>query len=78
VDEVLRLADRGLYLAKEQGRNQAVGMVPTTNSPNIFGPTPESNLVTRPDKYCSVEQLLEANLIREVRTLGGLAAAAVG
>jgi diguanylate cyclase (GGDEF)-like protein len=75
VDEVLRLADRGLYLAKEQGRNQAVGMVPTTNSPTAFGPTAESNLLTRPDKYCSVEQLLEAKLIREVRTLGGVAAA---
>jgi len=28
VDEVLKLADRGLYRAKEQGRNQAVGMLP--------------------------------------------------
>lgn len=28
VDEVLKLADRGLYRAKERGRNQAVGMLP--------------------------------------------------
>ncbi|HEV3254950.1 MAG TPA: diguanylate cyclase, partial [Candidatus Acidoferrales bacterium] len=28
VDEVLKLADRGLYRAKELGRNQAVGMLP--------------------------------------------------
>ena len=75
VDEVLRLADRGLYLAKERGRNQAVGIVPTTNSPTTFGPTAEPNLLTRPDKYGSVEQLLEAKLIREVCTLGSVAAA---
>jgi diguanylate cyclase (GGDEF)-like protein len=79
VDEVLRLADRGLYLAKEQGRNQAVGIVPTTNSPTTIGPTAESNLLTRPDKYGSMEQLLDANLLREVPTLGGgVAAVAAG
>jgi diguanylate cyclase (GGDEF)-like protein len=78
VDEVLRLADRGLYLAKQHGRNQAIGIVPTANSPTTFGTAPESNLLTRPDKYCSLEQLLEAKLLREVCTQGGVAAAVAG
>jgi predicted signal transduction protein with EAL and GGDEF domain len=81
VDEVLRLADRGLYLAKQQGRNQAVGMVPTTNSPAISllaADVASSTVLTKPEKYCSLEQLLEAKLIREVRTQGGIAAAAAG
>jgi diguanylate cyclase (GGDEF)-like protein len=81
VDEVLRLADRGLYLAKQHGRNQAVGLVPTTNTPTISDPAtnaPSPNLLTRPGKYCCLEQLLEDNLIREVRTRGETAAAATG
>jgi len=81
VDEVLRLADRGLYLAKQHGRNQAVGLVPTTNTPTISAPIPNApgtNVLTRPDKYCCLEQLLEDNLIREVRTAGGTASAAAG
>jgi diguanylate cyclase (GGDEF)-like protein len=78
VDEVLRLADRGLYLAKQQGRNQAIGLVPTTNSPTISTPATEANVLTRPDKYWRIEQLLEDKLIREVRTPGAMAAAAAG
>ncbi|MFY9561805.1 MAG: diguanylate cyclase [Terriglobales bacterium] len=64
VDEVLRLADRGLYLAKQRGRNQAVGLVPSTNTP------------TRPGTYLRLEQLLEDRLIREIRTAGERAKAA--
>jgi diguanylate cyclase (GGDEF)-like protein len=81
VDEVLRLADRGLYLAKEHGRNQAVGLVPTTNTPTISAHAtnaPSTNMLTKPGKYCCLEQLLEDNLIREVRTAGTTAAAAAG
>jgi diguanylate cyclase (GGDEF)-like protein len=81
VDEVLRLADRGLYMAKQQGRNQAVGMVPVTNTPTITGSvaaTPGGNIVTKPGKYCTLEQLLEDKLVREVRTAGEITAAAAG
>lgn len=86
VDEVLRLADRGLYTAKQQGRNQAVGMVPANIVPSITTPsitTPAANgeggnVVTKPGKYCTLEQLLENNLIREVRTPGEIAAAVAG
>lgn len=81
VDEVLRLADRGLYLAKQQGRNQAVGLVPTTNSPVMGAATVDASsakVLTRPEKYCCLEQLLEAQVIREVRTAGGVSAAAAG
>jgi len=80
VEEVLRLADRGLYLAKQGGRNQAVGVVPA-NAPAINSSTSGAagaNVVARPDKYCSVEQLLEDKLIREVRTSGEISAAAAG
>jgi diguanylate cyclase (GGDEF)-like protein len=76
VDEVLRLADRGLYLAKQQGRNQAVGQIPTTNCPTTNSPAPNSpaatNVISKPDKYCNLEQLLEDDLIREVRTPGSI------
>ncbi|HWZ81393.1 MAG TPA: diguanylate cyclase [Terriglobales bacterium] len=64
VDEVLRLADRGLYLAKERGRNRAVGLVPSVNRPTDSG------------CYTRLEQLLEGNLIREIPTSGERAAAA--
>lgn len=79
VDEVLRLADRGLYLAKQQGRNRAVGLVPTTTTPTISSPAPSASngdLLAPPAKYCSLEQLLQDNLVREVRTTGDLAAVA--
>jgi len=85
VEEVLRLADRGLYLAKQGGRNQAVGMVPATSAPAInnnenasANGSSVSNVVTRPDKYRSVEQLFEDKMIREVRTAGEISAAAAG
>ncbi len=96
VEEVLRLADRGLYLAKQQGRNRAVGMVPVSMTPGIVAPasvtpavmTPAiapsaagasgGKVLTRPDKYCTLEQLLEDNLIREALTLGQIADAAAG
>jgi diguanylate cyclase (GGDEF)-like protein len=87
VEEVLRLADRGLYLAKQGGRNQAVGMVPVTNTPVINSNANSNvsassvgghNVVTRPAKYGNLEQLLEDKLIREVRTSGAVSAAATG
>jgi len=86
VDEVLRLADRGLYIAKQQGRNQAVGMVsanivPAISTPSITTPAANGvggNLVIKPGKYSNLEQLLEDNLIREVRTPGEIAAAVAG
>jgi len=78
VDEVLRLADRGLYLAKQQGRNQAVGIVPTTNSPIVNAAASDGNLVTRPERYSTLEQVVESKLIREVPVRGGMAEAAAG
>jgi diguanylate cyclase (GGDEF)-like protein len=84
VDEVLRLADRGLYLAKQQGRNQAVGLVANTNAPPLtpptLGPVAEngSNLLTKPAKYSCVEQLLQAELTREICTAGEVSAAVAG
>jgi diguanylate cyclase (GGDEF)-like protein len=64
VDEVLRLADRGLYLAKQRGRNRAIGLVPSTSVP-----------VNR-QQYSRLEQLLEDDLIREIPTFGDRAAVA--
>ena len=58
VDEVLRLADRGLYLAKEHGRNQAVGLMPATATP------------ARPGKYALMEELFTDGMVRELRTTG--------
>ena len=66
---MLRLADHGLYVAKQEGRNQAVGLLPNTNAPAIGSHTGI-------DKYCRLEQLLEDDLIREVRTPGDSALAA--
>jgi hypothetical protein len=81
VDEVLRLADRGLYTAKQHGRNQAIGVIPTTYSPVIAVQSEENssgNVVTRPDKFSCIEQLVEAKMIREVCTHGAVAKAAAG
>jgi diguanylate cyclase (GGDEF)-like protein len=78
VDEVLRLADRGLYIAKQQGRNRAVGLTPTTNTPTIGASTGDGTVLTKPEKYSCVEQLLESKLIREVPVLGEMAEAAAG
>jgi diguanylate cyclase (GGDEF)-like protein len=64
VDEVLRLADRGLYLAKERGRNRSVGLVPSNKRPTNNG------------NYARLEQLLEDELIREIPTSGDRAAVA--
>jgi diguanylate cyclase (GGDEF)-like protein len=64
VDEVLRLADRGLYLAKQRGRNRAVGLVPSTSRPS------------RPGNYSRLEQLLQDDLVREIPTFGERAAVA--
>jgi diguanylate cyclase (GGDEF)-like protein len=66
VDEVLRLADRGLYLAKQRGRNQAVGLVPTAEAASTS------------KNYSRLEQLLEDNVIHEICTSGQKAAAASG
>jgi diguanylate cyclase (GGDEF)-like protein len=81
VEEVLRLADRGMYLAKQGGRNQAVGLIPAASGPLTnasASSAADANVVTRPDRYRSVEQLLEDKLIREVRTPGEISAAAAG
>jgi diguanylate cyclase (GGDEF)-like protein len=66
VDEVLRLTDRGLYLAKQRGRNQAVGLVAASNV----------RARSESEKYCSLEQLVEDQVIREVYTPGKIAAGA--
>jgi hypothetical protein len=80
VDEVLRLADRGLYTAKQQGRNQAIGVIPATYSPIIANQSEENsgNVITRPDKFICIEQLIDAKMIREVCTQGAVAKAAAG
>ena len=67
VDEILRLADRGLYLAKQMGRNQAVGLVPASNGP----------ILKQGEEYC-LEQLLEDKLITEIHTLNEKSVAAAG
>ncbi|MGA9529133.1 MAG: GGDEF domain-containing protein [Terriglobales bacterium] len=76
VDEVLRLADRGLYLAKQRGRNQAVGLVATTDSPISGTPAGGDGALNRIEKYRNLEQLLEAGIIREVCTPSVVTAAA--
>lgn len=54
VEEVLRLADHGLYLAKNRGRNQAAGILPKSAMPRPAG---------RP--YTKLEDLLRDGWIRE-------------
>ncbi len=58
VDEVLRLADHGLYLSKQRGRNQATGVLP------------RGNLALAPGRYNRFEQLLTGGLIEESWTPG--------
>jgi diguanylate cyclase (GGDEF)-like protein len=73
VDEVLRLADRGLYIAKQAGRNQAVGLVPSANAPALTGANvnvASGNTLSDLDKFHSVEQLFENRLVDDVRTSG--------
>jgi hypothetical protein len=70
-----------MYLAKQGGRNQAVGLIPAASGPLTNASASraaDANVVTRPDRYRSVEQLLEDKLIREVRTPGEISAAAAG
>ena len=58
VEEVLRLADRGLYLAKQNGRNQAIGLIPTSNALSQHG------------RYSKLEQLFDDDLVFLVHTAG--------
>lgn len=58
VNEVLRLADHGLYLSKQRGRNQATGVLPC------------NNLALAPGRYSKFEQLLAGGLIEESCTPG--------
>jgi len=83
VHEVLRLVDRGLYIAKQQGRNQAIGMIPAvarlapelkSESAAVSGTAASG--VERPVKYSTLEQLVEDGLIAEVCTPGELGNAA--
>jgi diguanylate cyclase (GGDEF)-like protein len=62
VEEVLRLADRGLYLAKQGGRNQSVGILPG-----------DGELPTDEKKHLRLETLAEKGLLQEVRTAGPIA-----
>lgn len=59
-EEVLRLADHALYLSKHRGRNQSTGILPSADVPS--GP-----------RYSKLEELVEAALIREIRTPGQIA-----
>jgi diguanylate cyclase (GGDEF)-like protein len=59
VDEVLRLADRGLCLAKQRGRNQSIGILPG-----------DGELPTDGHKHLRLETLAERGLLQEVRTAG--------
>jgi len=62
-EEVLRLADHGLYLSKHRGRNQSTGILASADVP----PGPP---------YSKLEELMEAAIVREVRTSGPIAATA--
>jgi hypothetical protein len=56
-------------------------IVPSITTPSITTPAANGgggNVVIKPGKYCTLEQLLENNLIREVRTPGEIAAAVAG
>jgi hypothetical protein len=56
-------------------------MVPSTTVPTISASLANaagSNVLTKPGKYSTLEQLLEDKLVCEVHTLGGVATAAAG
>jgi predicted signal transduction protein with EAL and GGDEF domain len=77
VDEVLRLADRGLYSAKQNGRNQAVGLVPAADVASLVPAALSAPVGMNPRaKYSTVEQLLADDLIREICTRSDTAKAA--
>ena len=59
VEEVLRLADHGLYLAKNRGRNQATGILPKSAMPR-----PADR------RYTKLEHLLQDAWICETCTAG--------
>jgi diguanylate cyclase (GGDEF)-like protein len=79
VDEVLRLADRGLYSAKQNGRNQAVGLVPAADVASLVPAALSGPSRPNPSaKYSTVEQLLADDLIHEICTRSETAKAATG
>jgi len=63
VDDVLRLADQGLYLSKQRGRNQSTGILAFADVPAEL-------------HFHGFEELMKAGIIREVRTAGPAIAAA--
>lgn len=65
VEEILGLASRGLYLAKQGGRNQAIGILPG-----------DGELPVNSSKHLRLEALAESGLLQEVRTPGPVTPAA--
>jgi diguanylate cyclase (GGDEF)-like protein len=58
VEQVLRLADHGLYLAKRKGRNQAIGILPANSIPPSHR------------RYRTLEELQEDGILVEFNTPG--------
>jgi len=63
VEDVLRLADQGLYLSKQRGRNQSTGILPSADIP-------------AGSQYADFDELLKSGIIREVCTPGPVSATA--